>query len=153
MILIIGYGNPFRGDDAVGDIAALKLAGLFENDDAVDVLSVQQLTPDLAENIAKYAFVILIDARQQTPAGQIILEELALPSTLVSRPYSHYMEPIELMALTKALYQASPRMVLATITAEDFEVGKPLSPEVEGALALLLERIAALVRRHQQQDL
>jgi hydrogenase maturation protease len=152
MILIVGYGNPLRGDDAVGHIAALQLAKLFENDAAVDVWNVQQLTPDLAENIAKYEFVILVDARQQTPAGQIILEKLALPPRMVSRPYSHHMQPVELFALTKALYQASPRIVLATITAEDFEVGKPLSPVVEGALAKLLKQIVALVHDHQQLD-
>ena len=150
MILIIGYGNPLRGDDAVGPVAAAALAGLYEKDTAVDVLTVQQLAPELAEKVARYDLAVLVDARLQAPAGQVILEDVVLSSRKSSRPFSHHMTPHELLAITQELYRVSPRMVMASITTESFEVGSPLTAEVETALAPLIERIKSLVHDHRQ---
>ena len=65
--LIIGYGNPLRGDDGVGPRAAELLV---EEDgvtspllpDGVQVLVCHQLTIELAPQIAEADRLILIDA-------------------------------------------------------------------------------------------
>ena len=49
--LIIGYGNPLRGDDGVGQ----AVARAFEAEAAIEgaeVVSCRQLTPELAESFA-----------------------------------------------------------------------------------------------------
>ena len=46
MILVIGYGNPLRGDDAIGH----RIAQMMEQrlpDDEVQIQTVYQLTPEL----------------------------------------------------------------------------------------------------------
>jgi len=62
--LVIGIGNPLRGDDGVGALLA-EQAALFtaaDPDGPVAVRSVQQLTPELAEELARLEAVLFIDA-------------------------------------------------------------------------------------------
>ncbi len=59
-LLVIGYGNPLRGDDGVGPavsgaIAVLGLPG-------VRALSVHQLTPELAAEAAGARVAVFVDA-------------------------------------------------------------------------------------------
>jgi Ni,Fe-hydrogenase maturation factor len=43
-IVVIGYGNPLRGDDAIGWKAAEALRDVYEDDMAVEVFASHQLT-------------------------------------------------------------------------------------------------------------
>src|SRR5271166_6728975 len=58
--LIIGYGNPLRGDDGLGWQVASELAKCV--DALISVLAVQQLTPELAEPVSDADLVIFVDA-------------------------------------------------------------------------------------------
>ncbi|MEP7293735.1 MAG: hydrogenase maturation protease, partial [Chloroflexota bacterium] len=62
MILIIGYGNPLRSDDAIGQ----RIAEMMEKRlklEAVQVITAYQLTPELVEPIRDAQLVVFIDAR------------------------------------------------------------------------------------------
>ena len=52
LVLVIGYGNPLRGDDGIGWSAANALAEGMQ-DDRVRIVACIQLTPELAESIAQ----------------------------------------------------------------------------------------------------
>jgi hydrogenase maturation protease len=58
--LVIGYGNSLRGDDGVGPLVAEQVAEWNLPD--VRSLSVHQLTPELASEMALAKTVIFIDA-------------------------------------------------------------------------------------------
>ena len=60
--LIIGYGNPMRGDDAIGCHAARELEQHFWNDPTVEVMATQQLTPEMVDDILQRDFVLFLDA-------------------------------------------------------------------------------------------
>jgi hydrogenase maturation protease len=150
MILIIGYGNPLRGDDALGPVAAKHLAQHYRDDANIHVCTVHQLTPELSEKVAAYTIALLIDARHREPAGQVFVEEVQLATNPSSHPFSHYVTPPELLLLARTLYSSSPRMFLSGITATAFAVGEPLSPPVFAALPILYEKIAALVQEHSR---
>ena len=50
-VLIVGYGNSLRGDDAIGEVVAQA----FTNEaaiDGADVVICLQLTPEFAERLA-----------------------------------------------------------------------------------------------------
>ena len=70
--LIVGYGNPLRGDDGVGQ----AVAQAFAEEDGVDALACHQLTPELAERFAAAARVVLIDAATGSEAGRISVVSL-----------------------------------------------------------------------------
>ena len=125
-ILIIGYGNPLRGDDAVGYLAAERLDGM----------AVQQLTPELIEPISQAASVIFIDAKVGGQPGAI--QERTLFPAPVSGSFTHHATPEALLAGARKLYGRCPPAKLITIAGSDFEIGHPLSEPVRLALKTLL---------------
>ena len=147
-VLIVGYGNPLRGDDALGRLAASRLAQRFAGLPRVTVMEVHQLTLDLAEAVNGCELLILLDARQASPAGKLFCAPVA-PATAAPNPFVHYCTPGELLAATALLYGSAPRAFLAGITATGFNVGAPLSPEVAAALDDLAQLVADLVEETQ----
>jgi len=131
-LLIIGYGNELRGDDAVGPLAARKLA-----DRGFDALALHQLTPELAERIAAAHAVIFLDADARVPPGQVVVEPLApagAPSTL-----GHYAGSASLLSLARAIYGASPEAWQVRIGAETFEFGEAMSVAAEQAVRAAID--------------
>ena len=70
-LLIIGYGNPLRGDDAFGYRAAEELQASFIDHREAVILPVHQLTPELAADIARAARVVFIDAAAEGEPGKL----------------------------------------------------------------------------------
>jgi len=75
-LLILGYGNPLRGDDGVGWHAVHRLRERSAELDA-DVMSCHQLTPELAEAVSRAERVIFIDARVGPTPGTVEVSEVA----------------------------------------------------------------------------
>ncbi|MDI9406387.1 MAG: hydrogenase maturation protease [Chitinophagaceae bacterium] len=127
--LVIGIGNPLRGDDGVGALLA----------EAVGGRSVQQLTPELAEALACQQAVLFIDA-WLAPAGAApqLVEVLPAAAALDS----HRLEPAQLLAVCRVLYGSSPRAHLLQVPAHAFAHGMDLSP----ALAATLPAARALLQ-------
>jgi len=125
--LIIGYGNPLRGDDGAGFTAAERLGGL----------AVHQLTPDLAEPVSRADEVVFIDAAvPQTPPGPVLRRRLLAPEG-GAQPFTHQCTPGSLLSLAQTLYGRAPRAILYTIAATQFDTGAPLSAGVEAAIGQL----------------
>ncbi|HEU5101426.1 MAG TPA: hypothetical protein VFU22_20525, partial [Roseiflexaceae bacterium] len=60
-IVVIGYGNELRGDDAIGMIVAEQVASRgWPN---VCAIATRQLLPELAEDLARVGLAIFVDAR------------------------------------------------------------------------------------------
>ncbi len=145
MILIIGYGNPLRGDDGVGwrvaEQAAVSLAAA-----PVAVLTVHQLTPELAEPISRAGRVVFVDAAAAGEPGQVIC--FALEDTgqrPVLQPIgSHLTTPDALLAMARELFGRRPPATMVTIVGESFELSEALSPLVEAAVPAAVARIVAL---------
>ena len=106
-VLVIGFGNPLRGDDGAG----WRVAELLCDDPraaGARVLARHQLTPELAEDVAKARLLVLVDASAEpNRAGEIS------SSPLQSRPrsgalYSHHVDPAGLLELATALYGQAP---------------------------------------------
>jgi hydrogenase maturation protease len=147
-VLIIGYGNPLRGDDGLGLAAAAALTQLLADRPDVQVITVHQLTPDLAELIAGYATVIMLDAHAGETPGELVVTRIA-PVAGRSQPFSHYLSPAELLTVTEALYDRRPAVWLAGLTGSSFEVGHSLSEPVRQALPGLVSRVLDLVAAAQ----
>jgi len=130
-LLIIGYGNPLRGDDAVGFEAAERLGGL----------ALHQLTPELMEPISRAGRVVFIDAKAGGEPGAIE-ERLLTPASATGAAFTHHATPEALLAGALTLYGRCPPATLITITGDDFEIGRPLSAPVRQALEALLLRFS-----------
>ena len=60
-VLVIGYGNTLRGDDAAGVKAAELIS---RHHPEFEYIYLHQLVPELAEQIAERDFVFFIDAQK-----------------------------------------------------------------------------------------
>ena len=120
--LVIGIGNSLRGDDGVGVLLAEQVGGR----------SVQQLTPELAAELAELEAVLFIDAWLAPAGGPPQLVEL-IPAG-AGAPDTHRLEPAELLAISQALYGRAPAACLLQVPAHVFEHGNTLSAQLQAAL-------------------
>jgi hydrogenase maturation protease len=142
--LVIGYGSPIRGDDALGPLAADRLdaEGVPEG---VRVLSRHVLTAELAEDIAAADLVVFLDAATDGQPGEIRIHPLVPDATAIST-MAHFLDPRELLAWAETLYDQRPQAWLASVAGARFDYGLyELSPAVASALGPLIERVRGLV--------
>jgi hydrogenase maturation protease len=122
--LVIGYGNPLRGDDAAGwRVAAAAAAWEVPR---VRAEAVQQLTPELAERLAPASLVVFVDARRASEGAAVCLQRLE--PTFSVTALGHTSDPRYLLALAQTVYGRSPPAWWVTVPATDFELRGTLSP-------------------------
>lgn len=117
--LIIAIGNRLRRDDGV---AHYVLESLDSSAD-IDRESVQQLTPEMAEQIRLYDTVIFVDAHANAkyPLVQPVNRVFA------PMPLTHVASPAELVAVARALFGFSGHAYICRVPASDFSEGEGLS--------------------------
>lgn len=127
-VLVFAWGNPSRGDDALGPEFAARFEAALAQPIArgeVEVLTDYQLQVEHALDLAGRRLVLFVDAR----AGG------ASPWTLGHvRPArdgsftTHALSPASLLhAYESVMHAAAPDSWLLTIRGEQFELGMPLS--------------------------
>lgn len=126
-LLIIGYGNPARGDDALGSLVAEHIESIksLRHWQHVDVLTAYQLQIENVMDVANYQTVLFIDAHTQCNNPYIL--ERCQPE--VGQSYtSHALTPGALLAVYQQAYKiAPPASYLLKIGGESFELGQSLS--------------------------
>jgi hydrogenase maturation protease len=144
MDLVIGIGNPLRGDDGVGALVAAQARSLAAgaNRSRLNVLVVQQLTPERVLDLQRVDRVLFVDACLQASAPS--LQPLAVaPPDALAQGLSHRLEPAELLALTALLGGRAPAATLLRLPVHALDHGQGLSPQARRQLpqarALLLQ--------------
>lgn len=139
-ILVVGYGNTLRGDDAAGPRAAEAVArwGL----PGVVVKIVHQLTPELAEDLASASLAIFIDARLADRADAVEVRPIEPLDSGLGAALGHVTDPRRLLALTRSIYETCASSWLYTVPAVDFSVAERLSPATERGVQEVLRRLA-----------
>lgn len=142
-VLIIGYGNPLRHDDAIGWRAAEELARWLPVDD-VDVLIRYQLTPELADVVSESNAVIFIDAGDAGEPGDLTCERIEPERERGG--FTHECSPGTVLEYCEKIYSRRPRGFQVTLCGEDFDYGEGLSPKVEASLPHLTALVGHLVK-------
>jgi hydrogenase maturation protease len=132
--LILACGNTLREDDGVGPWLARWTEERFQGKSAVRVVSRQQWTPELAEDVAHAESVIFIDCAANAAPGSLLLASVG-PGTMSPGIATHHFGAGELLSLGKELYGAVPRIsLLLTIGAGSLELREGFSEAVRAAL-------------------
>jgi hydrogenase maturation protease len=141
--LVIGYGNPLRGDDGLGWRVADCLAEVA--DQSTRILAVHQLTPELAEPIREADLVIFVDASYNGCPGSwrcdAITADTAAPAT---NSIGHHFTPEALLSYAAVVFQARPRSLLVSAAAESFDCGEKLTPKVESVAQEIVQYIRGI---------
>lgn len=149
-ILIIGIGNEYRSDDAVGLLVARALQTR-----KLPRVSIQEATGEgtaLLEAWRGRDAVILIDAvTSGAPAGTI--HRLDARSSPLSPDLfalsTHAFSVAEAIELARALGNLPQRLVIYGVESQQFVAGMGLSPEVESAVQKATEDISQLAQSWQ----
>jgi hydrogenase maturation protease len=142
-ILVIGYGNDLRCDDAVGQrvselVAQWKLPNVF-------AIAVRQLTPELAEMLADVDLTIFVDVYPAQP-GETDVRVQPIDLSETTELMSHMGDPRSLLALTRALYGRAPQAWWVTVPGVNFEIKISLSPTAEQGVETALNQIQHLIQ-------
>jgi hydrogenase maturation protease len=133
--LVIGVGNATRGDDGVGVAVTHRL----------DPVGLVAQTPfeliDLWEGADE---VFVVDAaRSGAPPGTIHRFEVGreeLPPGVLAES-THAIGVADVVALARTLGRLPRRLVIYGIEAGDLSHGETLSPEVEGAVGVVVAEV------------
>lgn len=139
--LLVGVGNPLRGDDAAGIEAAAKMAAY--NIPQLEVITLQQLDVALIDKMRNYDQVIITDA--SVTVNTVTLDAV---STLNSGTmHSHHADAALLYQLMQQLYGKTPIMMLCQIPAVDFTIGNSLSKTAVAGVDEAVRKMLAWLQR------
>jgi len=138
-VLVVGWGNPGRLDDALGPrlvewLGALGIPGVHAE-------TAYQLQVEHADAVASADLVVFVDADAEGPAPF-----LARPLEPSGRPAfsTHALTPGTVLALAADLFGVRPRAVLLGIRGYAFDgFGERLTPGAENNLRAARAWIAA----------
>ena len=138
--LLIGWGNPLRGDDGVGQAIAAAVERWGQPQ--LEVVEAVQLTPELAPLLAAARRVLFVDAEAGAAAitGGWRLEPVpplepgVTTAAWSSQPLSHHASPAVLLMLAETLYGRRPPAWQLLVAAHACGFGSGLSPGTEALL-------------------
>ncbi|MGF6812950.1 hydrogenase maturation protease [Paraburkholderia sp. Clong3] len=150
-VLVVGMGNPDRGDDGVGALVVRSIAGRLPADVSLVVRSGDALS--LIEDWAGFDALVCVDAAapEATP-GRILRIDLASEQLVreMSFASSHAFGVAEAIELARTLGLAPREMVVYAIEGVCFDRGAPVTPEVAAAVDEVAGRVVAEVERLRQ---
>jgi len=146
-ILILAYGNPLRCDDGVAWRAAEALEGKLPQS-YVEVLTLHQLAPEIADWVRNRELVLFIDAAcvddmNSSRPGEIRVRKLSGEEIRKnpSGQFSHVYSPESVLDFARELYNADPNAFVITVAGENFGHGDALSTPVAASLPELIATI------------
>jgi hydrogenase maturation protease len=139
MFLVIGCGNPLRGDDGAGP-AVLRLLAEGSARPDVRLLTVHQLAPELSEDACRAAGLVVVDASAEGRPGTVLLRAIELTDRGRAGT-SHHFGPEDLVEYARRLHGRAPPSVVVSIAGGDFGFREGLGPEVQQGVADAAQRI------------
>ena len=136
--LLIAVGNPLRGDDGVAE----RVLSLIPVADDLARMSVFNLTPELAQQVAQHDLVVIIDA--DTSAETVAITPVETEPELAPQPItSHGLTPDALVTLARRLYQFSGAALVCRIPAFEFAAPFRLGRRAASGAELAAQLISA----------
>jgi hydrogenase maturation protease len=142
-VLVLGLGNPLRGDDGIGPrvIEALNHRGLPEGVTALDAGSGGL---DLLQILEEWEQAVIIDAADiGREPGQFIRFTPNEARFVGSEDTTslHNAGLAEVLALADAVGQPLPKLVIFGVQPGKIDWGEGLSPAVEATLPILVNAV------------
>ncbi|HEX5337885.1 MAG TPA: hydrogenase maturation protease [Gallionella sp.] len=139
-LLLFGYGNPGRGDDALGPELVEHIAKRLPVN--VECQNDMQLQVEHVTDLAACDRVLFVDADMSCTEPFVFCEIAAAKDDSYS---SHAMNPTALLYAYRQVYGAdAPPAFLLRIRGYDFELGDPLSAQASANLEAATELVRKL---------
>jgi hydrogenase maturation protease len=141
-LLVIGVGNEFRNDDAVGINVARKLRKLN-----ISAIQIMEDTGDGAKLIEKWKdqdVVVVVDAASSGSEPGMIYRFDAVKQKMPTQFFnysSHNFSVAEAVEMSRTLNQLPKRLVVYGIEGKDFAQGNSVTSPVKKAAEYVLDII------------
>lgn len=129
-ILFLGWGNPSRGDDAIGPLLCERLTQLLTRPDLTGVAARTEVEQDFqlqvedASDIAGRELVVFIDASVAADAPFAFSRVEPVADASVS---THALSPAAVVAVACKIFGVTPLCYQMAVRGEFFELGEGLS--------------------------
>lgn len=146
-VLVLGIGNPSRGDDALGPLALEALEGALAAEGlagVADVVTDFQLQVEHALDAAGRTLVVFVDATVEGDGPYAWSP--AVPSAVEATHSTHALSPGAVLAVCRRLGMPVPRAEVLAIRGEAFALGAPLSVAAAAHLRAAVDALVARVR-------
>ncbi len=141
-LLVIGVGNPFRGDDAAGLLVARLLKDMGLDSSMITEHSGEGAA--LMETWKGADAIILIDAVSSGGAPGTIHHLDPIHQPLPAQMFhssTHAFSLPDAIEMARALNELPPRLLVFGIEGRNFQAGAELSPEVSDALPKVAKQV------------
>lgn len=144
-VLVLGWGNPLRGDDGVSARVLDALRNTPGDEEVrLELKQVHQLAPELSETVARFRGVVFVDARAGGTPGEVRCEDVAPGEGRTT--LSHSLSPEALLLYAERLYGHAPAAAVVTISGRSFDHGTDLCPEASQAVPKAARKVRGLAR-------
>ena len=141
-LLVIGIGNPSRGDDALGPLAIERLAAL--DLPGTELLTDFQLQVEHALDLVGRREVVFIDAAASGPEPFSFAPASPAPD---ASAFSHALSPAALLEAYQRVSEAPlPAAFVLAVRGYRFELGAAPSPAAAANLDVALQLLVARLR-------
>ena len=149
-IRVVGLGNAWAGDDAVGLVASERLQRLAPA--GVEVITLEAPDWRMFDGLQAGDRLVVIDAcRDDSPPGSLQrLDIEALASLPLRHCSSHGMGLADWLAMAGALGEETGRVSIYAVSVGQTEMGAPLSPAVAQAVEALLPMLQEEIENLRQ---
>ncbi len=142
--ILIGCGNPLRGDDGVGWQIIQQVQDLVVTEQ-VTFLTCHQLTPELADQLSQAEPAIFVDACAGEPQGAVQCQPVQ-PLPFSQLTLSHHFSPPALLSFAQRFFGKVPKAFPVSINGADFGCKEGLSSIVAEALPCAVQLLLQLLR-------
>jgi hydrogenase maturation protease len=153
-VTLIGVGNPFRHDDAVGPVVAARLLGHFDGDTRVRVADLDGEPVRIIQAWEGSRYVLVVDAvTSGAPVGTIhryAVDDLSGVGVLggdVMVASGHALGLADAVDLATALGQLPPHLEVRAVEGACFDLGDSMSSRVYAACDEIVADIVDQVHR------
>ena len=155
--IVLGFGNPDRGDDGVAWHVLAGIAqrfgqsltyegieaGLFTLSEDTQLWFNLQLIPEVAEELAVFQHAIFVDAHTAEIKEEIKISPIE--PEFQNSPFTHHLTAATCLSLSKTLYGTYPESILVSIRGYDFGFSHALSQKTselaKKAVEMIMERL------------
>ena len=149
-VLIFAYGNPSRGDDALGPECLSAMEGWLQGNSLqsqIELLTDFQLQVEHATDLVGRRLVVFVDASVSVPAP---FEFTRLQADEKLGITTHAMSPGGVLAVYRDIYrEAPPDARLLSIRGHNFSLGSGLSEAAAGHLSAALDYLQAFLKSEE----
>jgi len=141
-LLLFGYGNPGRGDDALGPEMIARIAQM--NIPGVECQNDMQLQVEHVTDLAGSERVLFVDADMSCAAP---FEFFKIGAARDDSYTSHAMSPAALLHAYRQVYgKDAPPAFMLRIRGYDFELGDTMSDKAADNLEASMKRVVEFIQ-------